>query len=174
MEFKQFKDDYGPIIKGKKTLETIINEKIDNGEEINGNEMRMAYEEWLNQICNRFATLLPHTSMRHPNLSDLIESLGRFLKENNLKPPLVRGYSSNYLDVMKKARFVNITSHYNPRMTITSNELKTAWREFLEFKSNFKCHSCDSYRLTKVQGKKPSCEDCGNEFVFVHNMDATA
>ena len=105
LEFEQFKDDYGPIIKGKKTLEMIINEKIANGEQINGNEMRMAYEEWLNRVCAGFATLLPHKPRKRPNLSDLIESLGRFLKKNGLKPPPVSGYSGNYLDVMKNARF---------------------------------------------------------------------
>ena len=174
LEFEQFKDDYGPIIKGKKTLEVIIDEKIANGEQINGNEMRIACEEWLNRVCAGFATLLPHKPRGHHNLSDLIESLGRFLKENKLKPPLVSGYSGNYLDVMKNARFVNITSHHNPHVTITSNELKTVWREFLEFKSHFKCSGCDSDHLIKVQGKKPSCADCGDEFAFVQSIDTAA
>ena len=174
LEFEQFKDDYGPIIKGKKTLEATINEKIANGEQINGNEMRMAYEEWLNHVCAEFATLLPHKPRGRPNLSDLIESLGRFLKENDLKPPLVSGYSGSYLDVMKKARFANITSHHNPHLNITSNELKTTWRDFLEFKSHFKCSSCGSDHLIKVQGKEPSCADCGDEFAFVQRIDTAA
>ena len=174
LEFEQFKDDYGPIIKGKKTLEMIINEKIANGEQINGNEMRMAYEEWLNRVCAGFATLLPHKPRKRPNLSDLIESLGRFLKKNGLKPPPVSGYSGNYLDVMKNARFVNIASHYNPHLVITSNELETAWKEFLEFKSHFKCSGCGSDRLIKEQGKKPSCADCGEEFACVQGTGATA
>ena len=174
LKFEAFKDDYGPIIKGQKTLEMIVNEKIANGEQINGNEMRMAYEEWLNRVCAGFATLLPYVPGKRPCLSDLIESLGQFLKENGLKPPQVSGYSGNYLDVMKKARFVNITSHYNPHLVITSNELKTAWREFSEFKSYFKCRECGSDHLIKEQGKEPRCAKCGKEFAFVRDVEAAA
>ena len=169
LEFEQFKYDYGPIIKGKETLEMIINAKITNDKPLNGNEMRQAYEEWLNHICTGFATMLPYQPRKRPDLRDLIESLGRFLKENNLQPPHVYGYSGSYLEVLKKAKLLNITSHSNEHLgiKITPNELKTTWREFLEFKNHFKCGNCDGDRFMKEQGKKPKCVDCETEFAFV-------
>ena len=173
LEFVQFKDDYGPIIKGKKTLVEIIDEKIANDEPINGHEMRMAYEEWLNHVCSGFATLLPYRPRKRPEPHHLIESLGKFLSDNHLKPPPVSGYTGNYLEVMKRAKFLNITSHYNPHLNITSNELKTVWREFSEFKNRFRCGSCDSECLVKEQGKRPSCAGCGEEFAFVQGTKAS-
>ena len=172
MEFDQFTYDYGPIIKDTKTLEMLINEKIANNEPLSGNDMRIAYEEWLNHICAGFATLLPHKPRKRPDLHCLIESLGRFLKENNLQPPPVSGYSGSYLEVMKKAKFLNITSHYNEHLgiRITPNELKTAWKEFSEFKNHFKCSGCDGDRFIKEQGKPPKCVDCRAEFAFVQGV----
>lgn len=166
MEFKQFADDYGPIITDKKTLVDVINEKIVNNEPINGNDMRKACEEWFDHICAGFETLLPHRLGKPHDLHDLIESLGKFLHDNSLKSPSVSGYSGNYLEALKSAKILNLDSHHNPHSNITSNELKTEWKGFMEFINHFKCNHCDSDRLVKVEGKRPYCSDCGEEFSF--------
>lgn len=170
--FKQFLDNYGPIIEGKKTLVAIINEKIAKGEPVSGNDMRKAYEEWLSHICAGFSTLLPHRPGWSPELHDLVDSLARFLNKYKFKVPAVSGYEGNYLEAMKSAKALNTTSHYNPDSSITPDELKTEWREFLEFTKHFRCSGCGGDRFAKEQGKKPHCVDCGVEFMLAQNAGA--
>ena len=171
--FEQFLDNYGPIIKGKKTVEAVINERIAKGEPIIGNDMRKAYEEWLSHICAGFVTSLPYKPGKPYELHDYIDSLAGFLHKKKYKVPTVSGYEGNYLDAMKSSKVVNITSHYNPYSNITPEELKTEWMEFSEFKSHFKCSGCGSDRFGRREGERPHCTDCGDEFVFAQNTNAS-
>ena len=172
VKFNRFVENFGPVIENEKTWVEIINERIANNKPVNGNDMRKAYEEWFKNICVGFETLLP-TRQRPNELHDYIESLARFFKKNKqLKLPRVSGYGNNYLEVIKNTKIFNISSHHNPHLAVTPNELKAEWRGFLEFINQFKCSDCGGDRF-KIDNKKPHCEDCGIEFTFTQGASTT-
>ena len=160
-------DEYGPKIEDNKTLEALINEKSINNE-ITGNDIRQAQEEWLTRICSQFRTSVIFSPGMRFGLSALASSLQNFLKEKKLNPPKVGGYHGNYLDQIMNPELQNFTSHYNEEqdMSVSSSNLKVVWAEFLEFKSHFKCPKCGKDKFFREQGQKPRCGNCKTEFAF--------
>lgn len=168
--FKEIKwviDEYGPKIEDRKTLEMIINEKLANNE-IAGNDIRQAQEEWLTCICAGFGTSVTFKPGKRPALYDLAESLHKFLKDKGYNPPRIKGHSGQYLALMMNGELPNIASHYNDYldMRVSPGDLKVAWRDFLEFKNHFKCSNCGEDGFMREPNQKPKCVSCKTEFAF--------
>lgn len=96
-------------------------------------------------------------------------TLDKFLSEEKLKPPRIYGFD-NYLKAMKKPAFLNTTSHNNPDKNVTSDDLRNAWRDFLQFISHFKCQYCGK-GLGRKQNEKIKCKSCGEEFSFASQSE---
>ena len=169
-EISQVVDGYGPKIDDKKTLEMIVNEEIEGNMPV-GNTIRQVQEEWLTHICADFKTSVYFEPGKRLEFNDLATSLKRFLNDQGLAPPKVKGYSGNYLDLMMESNVLNITSHYNKyqNRNISNRDLKPIWNDFLTFKSYFACPKCGADRFTREHGHKPRCQACEVEFTFASN-----
>lgn len=173
--------DFGPKFHGHNVSDQVI-EKFHKDNESAATEMRQAEEEWLQQICRDFGVDIRirevHRAFNYER-AELARALMAFLKPRNLEPPKVKGVANRFLSTLQSGQIENFGSHFqnNPQGFGSVGDEVTRWAEFKEFRSAFRCPSCNGKRFKRPKElSNPVCrkKTCEAPFAFPTHIDSSA
>jgi len=169
--FKQIKDwkiDRGPLLSDEVTNEQEIEGLFENktAYQTAGNAVRVAMEEWFDQVCSEFGAHTPHKKGMHDYNRTLFDFWTPFITEVKSFGPAVNQWFESQLcfERLKSHPLINYYSHHesNPYEWGNMGDVQYVWENFKEFKDLFRCQGCFR-RLTYNSGddKRPHCKKCG-------------
>jgi recombinational DNA repair ATPase RecF len=162
--------DFGPIFSDHKTLDRLIEEKLERGEPA-ANDIRRAQEEWLKRICRDFGVNVRIREVNHPHSYDraeLAEALHSFLKDKGIGVPAIPGTANPFLLSLQRGVVENFGSHFqdNPNASGSIGDEQHRWQEFKEFRDMFTC-TRGHKRFKRPRGmNSPVCQKCETPFAF--------
>jgi recombinational DNA repair ATPase RecF len=165
--------NYGPRFTNHKVTDEMIEQRLCNNESV-ANDIRQAEEEWLLQICQNFVVYARIRTTEEAytySRSELAEALQRYLKENNMEPPMVPGINQPFLDTLQRGNIENFGSHHQSGEYGDSSigDERERWEEFKYFRDRFLCSECQGKLFKRSKNsKKPICanDSCGIPFKF--------
>ncbi len=158
------RDNYGTLLQ---RAEDMIRSQELGG----GNILRLALEEFVDEVCEKFHIRVRFCrSEAHLKLDEktgaLLEHLRRIRKEGvGLIDPGARALRGGSL----ARRIANLASHANRRSRVSQQDLLDALKEVREFMAAFQCKRSNKMGkpcgqllpgLTRVQGQVPECKRC--------------
>lgn len=169
---------FGPLFHDHRTPDEAIQAKLDEGESAAA-EMRQAEEEWLLDMCRGFGVKVVIRPVDRPyqyDRAELASALAGFLKDVKFSPPNVPGISNPFLSSLQKGVIENFASHFsdNPNKAPSIGDEKARWKEFKDFRDQFRCPSCGKHQFKRPPSlAKPVCKSCETPFAF-STTDGTA
>lgn len=169
--FKQIKDwkiDHGPLLSDEVTDEQEIENLFENktAYQSAGNAVRVAMEEWFDQICFEFGVRTPHKRGMQDYTRTLFDYWTPFSNQVCSFGPAVKKWleSQTCYDRLKSHPLINYYSHHqgNPYEWGNIGDVQYVWENFKEFKALFRCKKCSGKLNYKSdEDKKPYCKQCG-------------
>ena len=170
--------DFGPLFSDHKTLDCLIEGKLERGEPT-ANDIRRAQEEWLKRICRDFGVNVRIREVSQPynyDRAELAEALQQFLKDQGIDVPAIPGTSNPFLLSLQTGSVENFGSHFqdNPNASGSSGDEEARWQEFKEFRDMFICAKGHKRFKRPRNMKHPVCQKCETLFTFTTSMSSTS
>jgi hypothetical protein len=165
--------EFGPRFIDQRITEEMIEQQWHDGNSA-ANEIRQAEEEWLLSICRDFGVDVRIRTVERAysyERSELADALARFLKNKGLTPPAVPGVNNRFLLSLQHGTIENFGSHFQdgPFGDGSIGDEKARWKEFVYFRSQFRCPKCGKVRFKRPTGMdRPVCVagKCETQFGF--------
>ena len=163
----RIEDERGPVFVDDKTRDEDIDAALNDGKKP-GNEIRMAEEEWLTNICRDLKLKIPMPPLHDPykhERSELASSLIGFLNKSKILQSQTLKNSNRYFASLQQADVENSTSHFseNPYEDISAKDLRSTWEDFKAFRQLFVC-SCGGNFIKSREFGRLLCRKCGMPF----------